>query len=94
MSTQDRKTVDPSAIQAIRAWEFLGSRGNPTLECEVALGGGATGRALVPSGASTGEHEAVELRDGDPKRWIGVRTWATDMAVDNFAVYQAADKKK
>ena len=59
------------SIQIVQARQILDSRGNPTLECEVALGGGATGRALVPSGASTGEHEAVELRDGDPKRWMG-----------------------
>src|SRR5262245_40536359 len=47
------------------------SRANPTLEAEVILGSGASGRAAVPSGASTGEHEAVELRDGDPRRYGG-----------------------
>ena len=52
-------------INSIHARQVLDSRGNPTLECEVTLEGGAFGRALVPSGASTGEHEAVELRDGD-----------------------------
>jgi enolase len=52
-------------ITSVHARQVLDSRGNPTLECEVALAGGAFGRALVPSGASTGEHEAVELRDGD-----------------------------
>jgi len=58
-------------IQKVLAREILDSRGNPTLEAEVYLEGGATGRAAVPSGASTGENEAVELRDGDPKRYLG-----------------------
>ena len=58
-------------IEVVHARQILDSRGNPTLECEVALAGGATGRAAVPSGASTGEHEAVELRDGDPKHYLG-----------------------
>ncbi len=60
-----------SQIDHIHAREILDSRGNPTVEAEVTLIGGATGRAAVPSGASTGEHEAVELRDGDPKRYGG-----------------------
>ena len=51
--------------------EILDSRGNPTLEVEVTLESGITGRAAVPSGASTGEHEAVELRDGDKSRYLG-----------------------
>ncbi len=58
-------------IVSVHARQVLDSRGNPTLECEVALEGGAFGRVIVPSGASTGEHEAVELRDGDKKRWMG-----------------------
>src|SRR5437588_5044204 len=58
-------------ISEIRAREILDSRGNPTVEAEVSLAGGATGRAAVPSGASTGEHEAVELRDGDKNRYQG-----------------------
>ncbi len=58
-------------VVAIRARQVLDSRGNPTVEAEVELAGGAMGRAAVPSGASTGEHEAVELRDGDKKRWMG-----------------------
>ncbi len=58
-------------IQQIRAREILDSRGNPTVEAELTLGGGANGRAAVPSGASTGEHEAVELRDGDKQRYLG-----------------------
>jgi enolase len=58
-------------IDQIQAREILDSRGNPTVEADVTLAGGAMGRAAVPSGASTGEHEAVELRDGDPKRFGG-----------------------
>jgi len=58
-------------IDHIHAREILDSRGNPTVEADVTLQSGATGRAAVPSGASTGEHEAVELRDGDPKRYGG-----------------------
>jgi len=59
------------AIVDVHARQVLDSRGNPTLECEVILDGDDSGRAIVPSGASTGEHEAVELRDGDRKRWRG-----------------------
>jgi enolase len=58
-------------ITIVRAREILDSRGNPTLECEIGLSGGATGRAAVPSGASTGENEAVELRDGEKNRFMG-----------------------
>jgi enolase len=58
-------------IQAVAAREILDSRGNPTVEAEIELEGGAIGRAAVPSGASTGEHEAVELRDGDNSRYLG-----------------------
>ena len=60
-----------SAIIDIIAREILDSRGNPTIEVDVELESGAKGRAAVPSGASTGAHEAVELRDGDPKRFGG-----------------------
>ena len=60
-----------SLIEHIHAREILDSRGNPTVEADVILVGGKNGRAAVPSGASTGEHEAVELRDGDPKRYGG-----------------------
>ena len=59
------------AIEALAAREILDSRGNPTVEVDVLLADGAFGRAAVPSGASTGEHEALELRDGDPKRYGG-----------------------
>jgi enolase len=60
-----------STIYDIKAREILDSRGNPTVEVDVILAGGAIGRAAVPSGASTGEHEALELRDGDKKRYQG-----------------------
>jgi len=60
-----------STIKNTRAWEILDSRGNPTLEVEVELSSGVTGRAAVPSGASTGRYEAVELRDGDSSRFKG-----------------------
>jgi enolase len=60
-----------SWIEQVHAREILDSRGNPTVEAEVALASGEIGRAAVPSGASTGEHEAVELRDGDKKRFGG-----------------------
>src|SRR5579883_47121 len=60
-----------STIYDIKAREILDSRGNPTVEVDVILAGGAIGRAAVPSGASTGEHEAIELRDGDKKRFSG-----------------------
>ncbi len=58
-------------IVALRALEILDSRGNPTVKAYVELANGAVGSAAVPSGASTGTHEAVELRDGDPKRYLG-----------------------
>src|SRR3989454_147581 len=60
-----------STIISVHAREILDSRGNPTVETDVTLSSGAAGRAAVPSGASTGEHEAVELRDGDKKRFLG-----------------------
>ena len=61
--------------------EILDSRGNPTVEADVHLADGTVGRAAVPSGASTGEHEAVELRDGDKKRYLGK---GTHKAVENI----------
>ena len=60
-----------SAIREIKGRQIVDSRGNPTIEAEVTLESGAKGRAAVPSGASTGEKEAIELRDGDKKRWMG-----------------------
>jgi enolase len=62
---------DELIIESIQAREILDSRGNPTVEVDVALSGGVIGRAAVPSGASTGAHEAVELRDGDADRFLG-----------------------
>lgn len=63
--------MSSDAIQSIQAREVLDSRGNPTVEVDVHCRGGALGRATVPSGASTGRHEALELRDGDPQRYGG-----------------------
>ena len=63
--------MDLTTIVEIRGREVIDSRGNPTVEVDVYLEGGAVGRAAVPSGASTGEHEAHELRDGDKKRYLG-----------------------
>lgn len=60
-----------SEIIRVHAREILDSRGNPTVEAEVMLASGVIGRAAVPSGASTGEREALELRDGDKKRYLG-----------------------
>src|SRR5689334_13070222 len=60
-----------AVIEQVGAREILDSRGNPTVEVEVALEDGTLTRAAVPSGASTGEHEAVELRDGDDSRYLG-----------------------
>lgn len=70
--TNEKKGMqDMSNIAAIHAREVVDSRGNPTVEAEVFLADGSMGRAIVPSGASTGEHEAVELRDGDQARFVG-----------------------
>ncbi len=60
-----------SVIKKVKARQILDSRGNPTVEVDVLLDSGAFGRAAVPSGASTGEHEAIELRDGDKSKWMG-----------------------
>ena len=69
-----------SVIESVYAREVLDSRGNPTVEVEVVLESGAEGRAIVPSGASTGAFEAVELRDGDKGRYLGK---GTQNAVNN-----------
>ena len=58
-------------IKQIKAREVLDSRGNPTVEADVILNNGVLGRAMVPSGASTGQREALELRDGDKNRYLG-----------------------
>ena len=69
------------AIKEIKAIEVLDSRGNPTIQVEVMTSEGSTGVALVPSGASTGSFEAVELRDGDKTRYMGK---GVQKAVDNI----------
>jgi len=74
-----------TAIVDIIGREILDSRGNPTVEVDVVLEDGSTGRAAVPSGASTGAHEAVELRDGDKTRYLGKgvqKAVAADLASD------------
>ncbi|HWX24332.1 MAG TPA: phosphopyruvate hydratase, partial [Vicinamibacteria bacterium] len=73
-----------TTIDSVFAREILDSRGNPTVEVEVVLEGGALGRAAVPSGASTGEHEAVELRDGDRKRYLGKGVLKAVVAVNDL----------
>lgn len=72
-----------TTIQTIKAREIIDSRGNPTVEVDVTLANGVMGRAAVPSGASTGAHEALELRDGDTKRYLGK---GVQKAVANVAV--------
>ena len=72
-----------TTIESVFGREILDSRGNPTVEVEVELDGGARGRAAVPSGASTGEREAVELRDGDKKRYLGKGVLKAVKAVNN-----------
>ena len=71
-------------ITDIRAREIIDSRGNPTIEVDVELECGIIGRAMVPSGASTGEHEAVELRDGDKSRYLGKGVLKAVDNVDNL----------
>ncbi len=70
-SQEERQRDSMTEIASIHAREILDSRGNPTVEADVVLEDGTRGRAAVPSGASTGEHEAVELRDGDKKHYLG-----------------------
>jgi enolase len=72
-----------ATIDALIAREILDSRGNPTVEVEVALDDGTMARAAVPSGASTGVHEAVELRDGDAARYLGKGVEKAVIAVDD-----------
>ena len=63
--------MSATTITSLKAREILDSRGNPTVAARIVLNGGAVGTAAVPSGASTGTHEALELRDGDPARYLG-----------------------
>src|SRR3954464_15834670 len=86
-----------SAIVEIRGREILDSRGNPTVEVEIELESGAVGRAIVPSGASTGVHEAVELRDGDKKRYGGKGVLqavanVNDVLADKLIGFDGADQ--
>jgi enolase len=76
--------ADTTLINSVRGREVLDSRGNPTVEVDVTLRGGALGRAIVPSGASTGRHEAVELRDGDPTRYEGMGVLRAVAAVNEI----------
>jgi len=95
--TEERK-ASMSNIAEIRARQVLDSRGNPTVEAEVWLQDGTVGRAIVPSGASTGEHEAVELRDGDNSQYVGkgvlkaVENVNGEIA-DALANFDAADQR-
>jgi enolase len=87
-----------TTIESISAIEILDSRGNPTVEVEVVLGDGSWGRAAVPSGASTGVHEALELRDGDKKRYGGKGTLkavanVNDVISDALFGWDATDQK-
>ncbi len=86
-----------SFIEDVVAREVLDSRGNPTVEVEIVLDDGATGRAIVPSGASTGVHEAVELRDGDESRYLGKGTLqavqnVNDIIAEEIIGWEAADQ--
>ncbi|QVL32021.1 phosphopyruvate hydratase [Telmatocola sphagniphila] len=76
--------MSQSSIKLVKAREILDSRGNPTIEVDVTLADGTLGRAAVPSGASTGAHEAVELRDGDKKRYLGKGTLKAVENVDKL----------
>ena len=77
-----------SAIEKIHAREILDSRGNPTVEVDITLKTGSWGRASVPSGASTGEHEAVELRDGDKKRYLGKGVCKTVININTIIYHE------
>lgn len=88
-------------IARVKGRQILDSRGNPTVEVDVVLDSGVTGRAAVPSGASTGEHEAIELRDGDKSRYMGkgvskavdnVNTVIADKIIGQVADFKAIDK--
>ena len=87
-----------ATIEGIVAREILDSRGNPTVEVEIGLDDGTIARAAVPSGASTGAFEAVELRDGDPKRYDGkgVQNAVANIAdriVEELVGYEASDQR-
>jgi enolase len=88
----------PTKIEGVHARQVIDSRGNPTVEADVYLEGGARGRAAVPSGASTGEHEALELRDGDKSRYAGKGVLtavanANGEIAESVTGYDAADQR-
>jgi hypothetical protein len=83
-----------ASIEAVVAREILDSRGNPTIEVEIALDDGTIARAAVPSGASTGAFEAVERRDGDPKRYNGKGVeQAVDAVLDEISPYSLVSRQ-
>src|SRR5208282_6840575 len=88
VSNSHKGIIAMAQIDLIQGREILDSRGNPTVEADVVLRDGSFGRAAVPSGASTGEHEAVELRDGDKRRYMGK---GVSQAVDNINSVIAAN---
>ncbi|MCY4563373.1 MAG: phosphopyruvate hydratase, partial [Gammaproteobacteria bacterium] len=87
-----------SRIAAVRARQVLDSRGNPTVEADVRTAAGGFGRAIAPSGASTGSREALELRDGDPGRFVGKSVLTavrgvTDIVAPALAGAQATEQR-
>lgn len=90
--------MDNFTIQEVRARQVLDSRGNPTVEADVVLASGATGRAIVPSGASTGSGEALELRDGDPKYYggkgVAKAVWNVNHPIRELLIGNSADQEQ
>jgi len=92
------QTIMSTKIVKVHARQVIDSRGNPTVEADVILDGGALGRAAVPSGASTGEHEALELRDGDKSKYLGKGVLkavanANNEIAKSIATFDAADQR-
>src|SRR3990167_5467216 len=97
----ERRNIPMSKIVQVKGRQIIDSRGNPTVEVDVILESGAMGRAAVPSGASTGEHEAIELRDGDKSHYLGkgvtravknINNGIGDATVGQEADFKAIDK--
>lgn len=90
--------MDNFTIQEVKARQVLDSRGNPTVEADVVLASGATGRAIVPSGASTGSGEALELRDGDPKYYggkgVAKAVWNVNYPIRELLIGNSADQEQ
>lgn len=90
--------MDNFTIQEVKARQILDSRGNPTVEADVVLASGATGRAIVPSGASTGSGEALELRDGDPKYYggkgVAKAVWNVNHPIRELLIGNSADQEQ